>query len=254
MKSKMPAEMKKDETGMKIELDEGYMYGLGAFETAAVEDGRPVFLAEHLMRLENTLLFLGIPRSVGTDEVYEYLDGHYMEHGALKIMASQENLAFTVRENPYKSEDYVRGFDLGFSMTRRNETSKLTYHKTFNYGDCIIAKREAKRQGLDDMVFVNTKGAICESSTANLFFVKDNILYSPQVNCGLLHGIVRDFVYKTERVEDSVIYPADLVHFDECFLTNSLMGIMPVRKLGSRIFECRKTAERLLSRYKREVL
>lgn len=239
---------------MKIELDEGYMFGLGAFETAAVEDGKPVFLEEHLMRLENTLLFLGIRHSVNKDEIYEYLESHYMEHGALKIMASQDNLVFTVRENPYKEGDYARGFDLGFSMTRRNETSKLTYHKTLNYGDSIMARREAKDQGLDDLVFVNSKGAVCESSAANLFFVKDDILYSPQVNCGLLHGIVRDYVYRTERVEDSVIYPADLIHFDECFLTNSLMGIMPVRRLGSRVFEGRKTAERLLCRYKKEVL
>ena len=89
---------------MKIELDEGYMFGLGAFETAAVEDGKPVFLEEHLMRLENTLLFLGIRPSVNKDEIYEYLESHYMEHGALKIMASQDNLVFTVRENLYKKE------------------------------------------------------------------------------------------------------------------------------------------------------
>ena len=66
--------LREDGTGMKIELDEGYMFGLGAFETAAVEDGKPVFLEEHLMRLENTLLFLGIRPSVNKDEIYEYLD------------------------------------------------------------------------------------------------------------------------------------------------------------------------------------
>ena len=81
---------------MKIELDEGYMFGLGAFETAAVEDGKPVFLEEHLMRLENTLLFLGIRPSVNKDEIYEYLESHYIDVYKRQIVfhAFQEPFAF----------------------------------------------------------------------------------------------------------------------------------------------------------------
>ena len=41
-------------------LDDGCAFGLGAFETIAVENGRPCFLAEHLQRLEEALHFLRI--------------------------------------------------------------------------------------------------------------------------------------------------------------------------------------------------
>ena len=36
---------------MQITLDEGYQFGLGVFETVALECGRPVFLDWHLERL-----------------------------------------------------------------------------------------------------------------------------------------------------------------------------------------------------------
>lgn len=235
---------------MKIELDEGYMFGMGAFETIAVENRRPVFLKEHLRRLAEAMDFLEIDRQVREEEVREYLRQHPIHRGALKIMASAENLVYTARPNPYGEEQYRKGFLAGFGNARRNETSGFTYHKTFQYGDCLMEKRKAKRQGLDEVIFLNTKGQICEGAVSNIFFVKDKRIYAPEIACGLLPGIIRDYVYKTENVTDCILYTKDLNKFDECFLTNSLMGIMPVVKLGGQVFEKRQTAMRLLAGYR----
>ena len=48
---------------MKIELDQGYQFGLGAFETIALEHGKPVFLKRHLNRLAKAAEFLKLPAS-----------------------------------------------------------------------------------------------------------------------------------------------------------------------------------------------
>lgn len=45
---------------MEITLDEGYSFGLGAFETIAVKDGKLIFLDRHLRRLDRALHFLKI--------------------------------------------------------------------------------------------------------------------------------------------------------------------------------------------------
>ena len=58
---------------MNIVLDEGYLFGMGAFETVAVYD-RPVFLDRHLARLAEALEFLGIQSRVTEDEVSAYLE------------------------------------------------------------------------------------------------------------------------------------------------------------------------------------
>lgn len=70
----------------------------------------------------------------------------------------------------------------------RNETSPLVYHKTLNYGDCILEKRAAAAAGINEKVFVNTKGQISEGTVSNIFFVRKNMIYTPQLSCGLLPG------------------------------------------------------------------
>ena len=83
---------------------------------------------------------------------------------------------------------------------------------------------------------MNTKGQLCEGTVSNIFFVRKNKIYTPQLLCGLLPGILREYVLETSDVKETVIYPEELMYYDECFVTNSLMGIMPVRQIGSICF------------------
>ena len=54
-------------------------------------------------------------------------------------------------------------------------------------------------------------------------------------------------------MEEGVFFPEDLGQFSECFVTNSLMGVMPVMQLGERVFERRGMADCLRKEYRREV-
>lgn len=233
---------------MQINLDEGYQFGLGVFETIAVERQTPLLLEEHLRRLGRSIEFMGFRWNVDKDirgRMAEYLEVHPMEHGVLKIMVSGENVLFTSRNNPYHEERYKKGFIMDYSQVRRNETSPLVYHKTMNYGDCILEKRKAAEKGLDELVFLNTRGEICEGTSTNIFFVKDGKLYTPKLSCGMLPGVMREYICRTEQVEECVICPSDVAVFEECFVTNSLMGVMPVIRLGEKIFTERHIADQL---------
>ncbi len=237
----------------RIEADEGFFFGLGAFETVAVYN-RPVFLREHLERLNRALLFLGLSGQVTKDEVYAYLREHPVKYGALKIVVSEKNKLFLPGKNPYTPETYEKGFVLDFAKVRRNETSPFTYHKTLNYGDSIMEKRRASEEGLDEVIFRNSRGEICEGAVTNIFFVKKGRVFTPEISSGLLPGILRKYLVESLEVTERKIMPEELAEFDGCFVTNSLMGIMPVRKLGSYAFENRETPKRLRERYQREVL
>lgn len=142
--------------------DEGYYFGLGAFETIAVEEGKPVFLEEHYQRLLQALQFfeLQVDFEKIQQKVQEALGEEPVKIGrkVLKITVSQKNIVVSTRENTYREEDYRQGFTAAYAKIRRNETSPLTYHKTLNYGDCILEKRRAKAQGIQEPVFLNTTG------------------------------------------------------------------------------------------------
>lgn len=239
---------------MQIILDEGYQFGLGAFETIAVENGRPILLEEHLDRLMNTMDFLGIGYDADfvpamRKRIDEYLLGRDSAHMALKIIASQKNILLTSRQNIYNQAQYEKGFTADFSPIYRNETSPLVFHKTMNYGDCIMEKRRAVSMGLDELFFLNSRGEVCEGTTTNIFFVKAGNIYTPKLSCGLLPGIMRSYLMKMYHVEECIIHSSQITEYEECFVTNSLMGVMPVTMLKNHRFLSREKAEWLQHEY-----
>lgn len=230
--------------------DEGYYFGLGAFETIAVENGSPQFLSQHYKRLGLALKFLNL--SIDFSEIEEKVNmalaQKEMQEGrkVLKLTVSTENIFVTTRSNTYQKEDYEKGFSTAISNVRRNETSPFTYHKTLNYGDCIMEKRRAKEMGIQEPLFLNTKGELAEGATTNLFFIRDNQITAPPLSCGMLPGIIREYLYSAYTIKEQIILPEDIGEFDEMFLTNSLLGIMPVCKLGSHTFPSMNTGRKLL--------
>ncbi len=238
--------------------DDGFYFGLMVFETLAIEQGTLVFPKEHLRRLAHSLNELQIQPPDSDPLTLETLKKEasrcHDSRGVLKIAVSEKNRIFSVRENLYRPEHYQRGFHLQTSAVRRNETSPLTYHKTGNYGINILEKRRARTQGFDEPVFLNTKGQICEGATSNLFFIKNGRLYTPAVKCGLLPGIIRGYLMNHYPVLETEIYPEQIPEFDEIFLTNSLLGIMPAASWDGHLLPSRRETLRLFARYRRDFM
>ena len=153
-----------------------------------------------------------------------------------------------MRPNPYAGKVSDTRVRTEYSKIRRNETSPLTYHKTLNYAENLMERRKAAQQGFDEAVFLNGKGEITEGTVSNVFFVKDGKIYTPPVSCGMLPGIMREYVCRSFQAEETVIWPEDIELYDEMFLTNSLMGVMPAESLGEHRFHSVKTAQRLRRR------
>lgn len=236
-----------------LTVDEGYYFGIGAFETIAVEEGKAMFLTQHCERLQRAMEFFGIKRPM--DEIVkkaeQALEDPQMHKGrkVLKITVSPQNLLVTTRDNTYKETDYARGFKADFSMVRRNETSPLTYHKTLNYGDCLLEKRLAGTRGIDEPVFLNLKGEVAEGACTNVFFVKQGCIFTPPVSSGLLPGIMREHICTVCDVAERVVTPAEAQACEEMFLTNSLLGVMPVCSLGTYRFPSQETGRKLQRAY-----
>ncbi|MDO4491107.1 MAG: aminotransferase class IV [Lachnospiraceae bacterium] len=240
---------------MNIQLDDGVQFGLGMFETILMKHGKPVLLDWHLERLNASLAFFGIEQMVTVQQVEEFLqqEGEACFHsGALKLLVTEKNRLFLWRQHPYTKEVLDRGFSLDYSPVLRNETSVFTYHKTLNYGDNILAKRGTREKAIDEVVFLNSRGEICEGSTTNIFFVKDGTILTPAVSCGLLPGVMRRYILENSDCQERILYPEDVEEMEECFVTNSLMGVMPVRRLGNREFRKSATAEALLAGFHKD--
>ncbi|MBN2220741.1 MAG: aminotransferase class IV, partial [Vallitaleaceae bacterium] len=213
-----------------LQIDDGISFGLSFFETLYLNH-QPIFLEEHLNRLNASLKAFNIPIYIPASLLREVISTWELQNTALKIMVSRENILISIRPITYTPEYYDRGAKVKVSHHRRSSSSKLIHYKSANYGELILALREAHNEGYDDILFLNEADHLCESAICNLFLIKDGKLFTPPLSCGLLPGIVRAYILEHYDVEESNLTLQDLLLADGAFLTNSLVGILDLREL-----------------------
>jgi 4-amino-4-deoxychorismate lyase len=231
----------------EIKNSEGFQYGYGVFETIKVYKDELLYLKDHFERLGNSLLTLNMPRisfqefsrvledakANSKDDVIKiicYLDGH------------QTKMLVNSRENTYKLSDYLQGYTMKKSPYIKHSSNFLLQHKTLNYLSTIFEKRCNEDSTCHECLHFNEKDFITECLFSNLFFVKNNCVFTPHVSNGLLPGIQRKNVLKTLKklgISFEIGYYKEeaLLEADEVFLTNSVINIMPVFKYEDRIYD-----------------
>ncbi|MDS0525738.1 aminotransferase class IV [Clostridium sp. SHJSY1] len=218
-----------------ILLDEGSFFGKSIFETILWLKG-PIFLKEHIERLKTGLNVLKL-KPLEEDELIKFLRGLEVKNKGIKVMVTPLNIVITKRDITYKSEDYKRGFSLKLSNVKRNSSSCLTYIKSTCYIENILEKEKMKKLGFDDVLFLNERGFVTETSCSNIFIIKNERIITPKIENGLLGGIIRKWAIKNFKVQEEDILYEDLESADEVFITNSLMGIMKVNRIDEFIYD-----------------
>jgi branched-chain amino acid aminotransferase len=133
---------------------------------------------------------------------------------------------------PYKISN-KKIYRVGLIKTRRAANDRWSNVKSLDYGVFAGAYAQAQKQGFDEALLLNRKGYIFEASRANIFWIKDKILYTPPLSSGCLKGITRQQVLKQARdlkisVKEENLTPEILKNSDFAFITNSLIGIKPI--------------------------
>lgn len=236
----------------KINLDSGYFFGRGVFETILVKD-KPIFLKEHISRLNEGIKILNIGDKVIEEDILNIINKHNIKYCGLKIVVTEKNIVLEKRDIPYKSDDYLKGFSLKLSNINRNSKSKLSYIKSINYLENILEREEALNNGYNEVLFLNEKGFLSEGSMSNIFIVIDKEIYTPSIKCGLLPGIVRNFLIKEYKIIEKELTLEDIMMADEIFITNSLLGIMRISKFGNRILTENKITIMLRKEYEAKI-
>ncbi len=218
-------------------LSDGFLYGLGLFETIKVLGGRPVFFTDHYDRLCRSAAELDLPYIASRDELQtrclQCSAANQLVDGGLKVVVFQDtgrvSEVIMPRPTHYPAELYVRGFRL--KTVQDSRRGKIASLKALNYLTCIQAKRTAQAAGFDEALLIDASGKVLEGATSNLFIVKGEIVLTPMLGQGILPGIARSQVLRLlgkEQIRESIISTALLYEANEVFITNSLLGVTPV--------------------------
>jgi len=226
------------------------LFGFGLFETLLITETGPLFIDRHWQRMNKgaNLLGLKLPEE---DEWVTEVQAFIAESPspntfpyALRVTLSggaplahlPSQMLFHKRAFSYTPAQYTLGICLHLLPSRHNEQSPLVSIKSTNYLENIFAKEEAMAHGAEEGLWLNTKEVLCEGTMSNIFFLKDGTLFTPSLESGCLPGTRRQIILELAR---SLLIPTDeglysfssLLEADEIFMTNALMGIMPVRQV-----------------------
>ncbi len=232
----------------KINFDDGFAFGKGFFETIKVINKKPIMLNSHLNRLNNSLKTFDINKTITTKEIELFTNTQDKSDYVLKIIVSDDNTIFNIKEDNYLNIDRSKGIKLKLGTLIRNSTSHTIYHKSCCYYDNIIENKKAKLEGFDEVIFLNEKKEIAEGSVSNIFFVKGNQIITPKISCGILNGTMRDFIIKNFEVNQDIIKLKDLQNFDGVFITNALRGVQFANEFNNINFKCTNVIKNIISK------
>ncbi|MCX7831971.1 MAG: aminotransferase class IV, partial [Actinobacteria bacterium] len=216
------------------EMDSQHFFGL--FETVLIYNGRAVFIQRHLDRMYDSCqnFCIGLPgKKRLLSLIGKFLKDNLASGTAvLKVSVyGMDNNAtaifFTLKDYPYDLSKTERGIRLTVAASRRDENSTSFRHKITHRFEMDQLRKEVISKGFDDVLFLNLKGNVCETSKANIFAVFGDTVITPPQTEGLLKGVVCDYLLKNNlkgiTFKEAPITLPEIFKADEVFVTNSLI-------------------------------
>jgi branched-subunit amino acid aminotransferase/4-amino-4-deoxychorismate lyase len=149
-------------------------------------------------------------------------------------------------------QEITRGFRLGVAPTPF--ATVLGGWKTGNYWPNVRALSDARENGFDEALIMNIESVVISAAMANVFFLIEGILHTPATDVGARQGVVRQWVKKMKLVREGRLSLEDIDTAEECFLTNSRLGVMPVSQIAGYPLPSRETGEALAGMYRERIL
>lgn len=235
--------------------DRGLLRGLAAFETLRVYGGRPFAMDEHLARLAASAsrMHLAVPDLAALETLaHEAIAASGVPDCSLRLTltggregGSPVGLAI-VGALPAGLDSLratgipVISLRLGTDPRARQDAPwLLTGVKSTSYAVNMAAHEEAERRGAGDAIFVAADGTVLEGPTTNVWWRRDDTLYTPALDLGILAGVTRAWVLRLAegcgyRTQEGWFPLPELAAADEAFTSSSVREIMPIVALDDR--------------------
>ena len=236
-------------------------YGCGAFEGVRAYNGAQgtsIFrLQEHTERLFNSAKILRMKIPFTPEQLNEaqrqVVRENKLESGYLRplVWIGSEKLGVNPRGNRIHAmvAAWPWGAYLGDEVMKRGiriKTSSYTRHHVnitmtqakavSNYSNSILANMEALDDGYDEALLLDAAGFVSEGAGENIFLVKGNVIYTPDLSAGALNGITRNTVLHIAKdlgieVVQKRITRDEVYIADEAFFTGTAAEVTPIREL-----------------------
>ncbi|MBV1930981.1 MAG: branched-chain amino acid transaminase [Porticoccaceae bacterium] len=243
-------------------------YGMGVFEGVRAykteSHGTAIFrLKEHTQRMFNSAKIIGMNMPFEIDDINQaqrtVVRENNLEEGYLRPMAFLGSEAMGLRADGLSTHLIVAAWEWPSYMSPealekgiRIHTSSYTRHHVNitmckakangNYMNSMMALREALDNGYDEALLLDVEGYVAEGSGENIFIVRDNVLYTPELT-SCLDGITRGTVIQLAQeqgyeVREKRITRDEVYIADEAFFTGTAAEVLPICEMDNRTIGC----------------
>ena len=229
--------------------DRGYTLGHGLFETVLWTPAGPAHWDAHCERMDRGCDVIGMPRP-DRGAMLEAAETAAARLGKLARAAVRLNwsagpgargldppepYAPTLTASAAPSPEPSGPVALSTAKVRRNDRSPASRIKSLSYLDNVLARAEARAAGADEALMLNTAGDAACAAAANIFWVRDDEVFTPSLDCGVLDGIMRrEVIAACHRLGlplHEVAAGPSRIAGAPMFITNSLVGVRAVGAL-----------------------
>ena len=247
--------------------DRGLQYGDGLFETLAAFDGSCPWFSAHYQRLAAGCERLAIPlpnKEIMLREVNQAAEGQHK--AVIKILLTSgrggrgyrrpdvlEPNRIVMRHDwpDYPDAYWQEGVALKLCHTRLGCNPALAGIKHLNRLEQVVARNEWQGTEYAEGLMCDMQGHVIEGTMSNVFVVRGNALATPSLTACGVDGVMRRWVMQTAKdlnmeVQQTALSVTDIKQADEVLLTNSLIGLWPVKTFESSHYQAGSVYQALL--------
>jgi len=228
----------------------GLLNGWGVFSTIRIEEGVMFAFERHWDRLRHDARLMHVPFPSDSDwlksRLVRLVEANHAVNATLRVAVVRNRGGF------FEGPDQTRDFDLIAFTTDRNpwgESVRLAVkpNARFAANEFVNAKilswaqnltwyEEAHQRGYDEVLLLNERGEAAECTSANIFALRGNEIWTPPVASGCLPGVTRALLLEEIHVPgiraiERAMLPADLESSDEVFISSTTRDFLPVSQI-----------------------
>jgi len=242
-------------------------YGMGVFEGVRAykaQQGTSIFrLQAHTDRLFDSAHIMNMSMPFDKETINEaqrtVVRDNNLESAYIRPMCFYGSEGMGLRADNLKTHVMVAAWEWGAYLGEENltkglriRTSSYTRHHVNismtkakangHYINSMLALQEAMTDGYDEAMLLDNEGYVAEGSGENIFLVKDDVIYTPDLTSAL-NGITRNTIFtmckelgieiKEKRITRDEVYIAD-----EAFFTGTAAEVTPIREVDNRTIGC----------------
>lgn len=246
------------ESGFGLPLpNRGLAFGDGFFETLIWEDNCLRLAADHQARMQRAAaaLHLSLPPCLASTQALSatlarLVAAHSLPAARLRLqvwragggrytpptdqvewLATAE--AFVADESPIANA--------AFALETHSFPTPLSFCKGPQAWLYVCAAHERQRRSLDEIILCDTAGHVAEAGAAAIFWLKDEVLFTPSLESGCVAGVRRAEVLRTAQAQgiayrEGLFLKDELLAADAVFTAN-VAAVRAVRRVGSVLFD-----------------